>query len=153
MADSHSRNAPMQRRRPAVQHGGTRCKERLMPTKSGHTTAIRARKVIGTPVMNTTGDKVGEIEDLVLDKTSDRIMFAVVGLGGFLGIGEKFHPLPWSALHFHEGVDSYVIPYSREQLLAAPADTLAELTRGDGVAAFRNRALEYYGSQQESPLG
>jgi sporulation protein YlmC with PRC-barrel domain len=118
-----------------------------MPTKSGHTTAIRARKVIGTPVINTQGDKVGEIEDLVLDKTSDRIMFAVVGLGGFLGIGEKYHPLPWSALHFDEGVDSYVIPYTRDQLLAAPADTMAELTRGDGVAAYRNRAMEYYGAQ------
>ena len=120
-----------------------------MPTHSGHTTAIRARKVIGTPVINTQGDKVGEIEDLVLDKTSDRIMFAIVGLGGFLGIGEKYHPLPWSALHFDEGVDSYVIPYTREQLLAAPADTMAELTRGDGVAALRNRTMEYYGAQEQ----
>jgi sporulation protein YlmC with PRC-barrel domain len=119
-----------------------------MPTKSGHTTAIRARKVIGTPVLNTKGEKVGEIEDVVLDKTSDRIMFAIVGLGGFLGIGEKFHPLPWSSLHYDESEDSYVIPYSREQLMAAPADTLAELTRGDGVAAFRNRAIQYYAAQR-----
>jgi sporulation protein YlmC with PRC-barrel domain len=123
-----------------------------MPTKSGHTTAVRARRVIGTTVKNTSGERVGEIEDLVLDKTSERILFAVVGMGGFLGIGEKYHPLPWAALHFDEGVDSYVIPYTREQLMAAPADTLSELTRGDGVAAFRNRALEYYG-QQGSPLG
>lgn len=130
-----------------------------MPTKSGHTTAIRARKVIGTPVLNTQGEKVGEIEDVVLDKTSERIMFAIVGLGGFLGIGEKFHPLPWAALHFDESEEGYVIPYTREQLMAAPADTLAELTRGDGVAAFRNRAMEYYGAQNagaqnsSSPLG
>jgi sporulation protein YlmC with PRC-barrel domain len=118
-----------------------------MPTKSGHTTAIRARKVIGTTVKNISGERVGAIEDLVLDKLSERIMFAVVGMGGFLGIGEKFHPLPWAALHFDEGEDSYVIPYTREQLMAAPADTLSELTRGDGVAAFRNRALEYYQQQ------
>jgi sporulation protein YlmC with PRC-barrel domain len=122
-----------------------------MPTKSGHTTAIRARRVIGTPVLNTQGEKVGEIEDLVLDKTSDRIMFAVVGMGGFLGIMEKYHPLPWSALHFDESEDSYVIPFTREQLMAAPADTLAELTRGDGVAAFRNRAIEFYGAQRTNP--
>lgn len=115
-----------------------------MPTLSGHTTAIRARKVIGTPVKNTNGERVGEIEDLVLDKLSERIMFAIVGMGGFLGIGEKYHPLPWNALHFDEGADAYVIPFTREQLLAAPADTISELTRGDGVAAFRKRALEYY---------
>jgi sporulation protein YlmC with PRC-barrel domain len=119
-----------------------------MPTASGHTTAIRARKVIGTPVKNTSGDKIGEVEDVVLDKTSDRIMFAIVGLGGFLGIGEKYHPLPWAALHFDENEDSYVVPFTREQLLAAPADTISELTRGDGVAAFRNRAHEYYADQK-----
>ena len=115
-----------------------------MPTASGHTTAIRARKVIGTPVRNTTGELIGDIEDIVLDKTSDRIMFAVVGLGGFLRINEKYHPLPWGALHFDEAIDSYVVPFTREQLLAAPAHSLAELTRGDGVAAFRNRVHEYY---------
>jgi sporulation protein YlmC with PRC-barrel domain len=115
-----------------------------MPTKSGHTTAIRARKVIGTPVKNTQGERVGEIEDVVLDKTSERIMFAIVGMGGFLGIGEKYHPLPWAALHFDEAVDAYVIPFTKEQLLAAPADTITELTRGDGVAAFRKRALDFY---------
>ena len=75
-------------------------------------------------------------------------MFAIVGLGSFLGIGEKFHPLPWSSLHYDESEDSYVIPYSREQPMAAPADTLAELTRGDGVAAFRNRAIQYYAAQR-----
>lgn len=115
-----------------------------MPTASGHTTAIRARKVIGTPVKNVLGERVGEIEDVVLDKLSDRIMFAIVGMGGFLGIGEKYHPLPWAALHYDEAADAYIIPFTREQLLAAPADTIAELTRGDGVAAFRNRAQEYY---------
>ena len=118
-----------------------------MPTASGHTTAIRARKVIGTPVRNTSGALIGDVEDIVLDKTSDRIMFAIVGLGRFLGIREKYHPLPWSSLHFDEAVDSYVVPFTREQLLAAPADSLAELTRGDGVAAFRNRVHEYYDVQ------
>jgi uncharacterized protein YrrD len=115
-----------------------------MPTASGHTTAIRARKVIGTPVKNTAGERIGEVEDLVLDKTSDKILFAVVGLGGFLGINEKYHPLPWVSLHFDETEGSYVVPFTKEQLLAAPSDTIYELTRGDGVAAFRNRAHEYY---------
>jgi sporulation protein YlmC with PRC-barrel domain len=122
-----------------------------MPTASGHTTAIRARKVIGTPVKNTSGDRVGEIEDVVLDKTSERIMFAIVGMGGFLGIGEKYHPLPWAALHFDEAVDAYVIPFTRDQLMAAPADSIQELTRGDGVAAFRKRALDYYKMPSDPP--
>ncbi|HKU90484.1 MAG TPA: PRC-barrel domain-containing protein [Steroidobacteraceae bacterium] len=124
-----------------------------MPTASGHTTAIRARKVIGTAVKNTSGELVGEIEDVVLDKLSERIMFAIVGMGGFLGIGEKYHPLPWSALHFDENVDAYVIPFTKDQLMAAPADTIQELTRGDGVAAFRQRAQDYYQGQGKGPMG
>ena len=123
-----------------------------MPTASGHTTAIRARKVLGTTVKNTSGDRVGEIEDVVLDKLSDRIMFAIVGMGGFLGIGEKYHPLPWASLHYDESADAYVIPFTREQLMAAPADTIQELTRGDGVAAFRQRAHDYYQVPTVNPM-
>jgi sporulation protein YlmC with PRC-barrel domain len=114
-----------------------------MPTASGHTTAIRARKVIGTPVRHTDGKLIGHIDDIVLEKTSDRILFAIVGLGGFLGINEKFHPLPWATLRFEEALDSYVVPFTREQLMTAPVDTLSELTRGDGAAAFRDRVQDY----------
>ena len=43
-----------------------------MPTASGHTKAILASKVQGTPVYNTAGDKIGTVEDVVLDKLSPR---------------------------------------------------------------------------------
>ena len=69
-----------------------------MPTPSGHTSAIRASKVKGTSVYNTAGESIGTVEDIVLNKTSNDIMFAVLGFGGFLGIGEKYHPVPWSLL-------------------------------------------------------
>ena len=39
-----------------------------MTTATGHTTAIRAKKVIGTSVKDRKGTKIGEIEDIVLDK-------------------------------------------------------------------------------------
>ena len=64
-----------------------------MPTASGHTDAIRASRVIGTTVYNTAGDSIGEIEDVMLEKTANDIMFAVIGFGGFLGIGEKYHAI------------------------------------------------------------
>jgi sporulation protein YlmC with PRC-barrel domain len=60
-----------------------------MTTASGHTEAICARKVIDTNVKDTQGNKIGEIEDIVLDKLSNNIMFAVVGFDGVLGVGEK----------------------------------------------------------------
>jgi sporulation protein YlmC with PRC-barrel domain len=114
-----------------------------MSTVSGHTSAIRAKKVIGTSVKDASGATIGRVEDLVLDKLSNNIMFAIVGFGGFLGMGEKFHPLPWSTLDYDETEGGYVVNLTRQQLEAAPAYSMDELTRGDGTQ-FRDRVYDYY---------
>ena len=114
-----------------------------MTTATGHTSAIRAKKVIGTSVKDASGNTIGKVEDIVLDKLSNNIMFAVVSFGGFLGMGEKYHPLPWSTLDYDEGEHGYVVNLSKEQLQAAPAYELAELTRDDG-AQFREQVYDYY---------
>ena len=114
-----------------------------MPTSTGHTTAIRAKKVIGTAVKDTSGEKIGVVEDIVLDKQSNSILFAVVGFGGVLKMGEKFHPLPWAALNYDEEEDAYVVPYTKDELKSAPADTIAELTKNDGLA-YRDQSFAFY---------
>jgi sporulation protein YlmC with PRC-barrel domain len=116
-----------------------------MHTATGHTAAIRAQKVIGTDVKNAAGHKIGVIEDIVLDKLSNNIMFAVVGFGGFLGVGEKFHPIPWSALDYDEDEGGYVVSFTEEQLKAAPSDSLEALTRDQGIL-YRDRAYDYFGT-------
>jgi hypothetical protein len=40
--------------------------------------------------------------------------------------------------------NSYVVPFTKEQLQAAPADSLEQLTRADGAASYATRANEYY---------
>ena len=114
-----------------------------MPTATGHTSAIRASKVIGTSVFNPAGEKIGKVEDVVLDKQSNNIMFAVVGFGGFLGMNEKFHPLPWSTLDYQKNKDGYVVNLTKDQLKAAPADGIEELTRADG-SGLRDEVYDYY---------
>src|SRR4051812_25144716 len=114
-----------------------------MGTASGHTSAIRAKKVIGTNVKDPSGTKIGAIEDIVLDKQSNAIMFAVIGFGGFLGMGEKYHPIPWSALDYDYSEGAYIVSYTREQLENAPAGSIEELTREGGVD-IRNRVYDYY---------
>lgn len=114
-----------------------------MPTASGHTTAIRASRVLGTDVKDSAGKVIGKIEDIVLDKMNNSIMFAVVGFGGVLGIGEKFHPLPWSALDYDPDRNAYVVSYTKDELEAAPSDTIAEMTRDDGFAT-RDVVYDYY---------
>jgi sporulation protein YlmC with PRC-barrel domain len=114
-----------------------------MPTVSGHTNAIRAKKVLGTRVTDPAGNKIGQIEDLILDKSSNNILFAVVGFGGFLGMAEKYHPIPWSALDYDPAEGSYSVSYTKQQLEAAPSGSIDELTRDDGLA-FRDRTYDYY---------
>ncbi len=114
-----------------------------MTTPSGHTEAIQASRVIGTDVYNAAGEHIGTIEDIMLEKTSNGIMFAVIGFGGFLGIGEKYHAIPWSVLDYDVERDGYVVPFTREQLEAAPAYSINDLSRDDGRTA-RAASYEYY---------
>jgi sporulation protein YlmC with PRC-barrel domain len=105
--------------------------------------AIRATAVMGTSVRDATGEKIGKVEDIVLDKLSNNIVFAIVGFGGFLGVGEKYHPIPWSSLKYDERSGGYVVNFSREVLEAAPADSIDALVAGNAVA-YRDRAYDYY---------
>lgn len=115
--------------------------EEEMPTASGHTNAILASRVTGTDVYSSAGEKIGHVEDIALSKTSNEILFAVVGFGGFLGIGEMFHALPWKALDYNEQREGYVTGLTKEQLQAAPTYRLDDLTKNDGAFAS---SKDYY---------
>jgi sporulation protein YlmC with PRC-barrel domain len=112
-------------------------------TPSGHTRAILSSRVVGTEIRDPSGANIGSVEDIVLDKLSNNIMFAVVGFGGFLGIGEKYHPIPWSLLDYDPEQNCYTVNLTREQLEAAPSDSIEELTRNNGMN-YRDRAYDYY---------
>jgi sporulation protein YlmC with PRC-barrel domain len=123
-----------------TQQGETR-----MATSSGHTTAILASKVKGTSVYNDSGDKIGTVEDVVLDKQSNQIMFAALGFGGVLGMGEKYYPVPWSMLNYDEDKGGYVVPLSKDRLESASAYDLKDLTKHDGsLGTIREQSYSYY---------
>lgn len=82
---------------------------------------IAAGKVAGTPVLNRAGEHLGTVEDVMLDKGSGRVAYAVMRFGGFLGFGEHFHPLPWSVLTYDTARGGYVVDLDPERLEGAPA--------------------------------
>ncbi|RAI57618.1 PRC-barrel domain-containing protein [Roseicella frigidaeris] len=82
---------------------------------------IAAGKVHGTPVYSRAGEALGTVEDLMLDKRSGRVAYAVMSFGGFLGIGERYHPLPWSVLDYDPARGGYVVDLDRDRLHGAPA--------------------------------
>ena len=61
---------------------------------------ICSDKVEGTAVFGPDNEKIGSIERVMIEKTSDRVSYAVLSFGGFLGIGDDHYPLPWHALKY-----------------------------------------------------
>jgi hypothetical protein len=82
---------------------------------------IAGSMVSGTSVYNLTGEKLGSVHDVMIDKMSGRIDYAILSFGGFLGIGDHFHPLPLSSLTYHEAVGGYVVDIDRDRLEGAPS--------------------------------
>jgi putative membrane protein len=76
--------------------------------------AVQASDVIGAGVVNEKGDEVGEIKDLVID--ADRVEYAVVSVGGFLGIGDKEVAVPLDQLKLGIG-ESYLMSGETEAQL------------------------------------
>ncbi|WP_173812370.1 PRC-barrel domain-containing protein [Limimaricola cinnabarinus] len=81
---------------------------------------ISSDRVNGTEVYGAGGEKIGHIDHLVIDKKSGKITYAVMGFGGFLGMGEEHHPIPWAKLEYDTGLNGYRTDITEEQLKGAP---------------------------------
>jgi hypothetical protein len=82
---------------------------------------IAADKVEGTNVFNRKGEKLGSVDDIMIDKASGRAVYAIMSFGGFLGMGEKHHPLPWTTLNYDTKLSGYVVDLDKKLLEAAPS--------------------------------
>lgn len=112
---------------------------------------IAARKVNGTTVYGANGGKIGSIYDVMLEKNSGRADYAILSFGGFLGIGEKYHPLPWNQLRYDTQLGGYVVDLNRERLEGAPSFEQDELSAWDD---YRSNDIDtYYGNEPRYDLG
>src|SRR5262249_33101092 len=84
---------------------------------------IASDKVEGTAVYGPDREKVGSIENLMIDKRSGQVAYAVLSFGGFLGMGTDHYPLPWSMLRYDENLGGYLVNVTRDQLTNAPRFT------------------------------
>lgn len=83
-------------------------------------TLIAADKVVGTAVYDAAGERLGTIDSIMLNKRSGKVAYAVMSFGGFLGIGERFHPLPWNVLTYDNDKGGYNVEHSADDLRKAP---------------------------------
>jgi sporulation protein YlmC with PRC-barrel domain len=84
---------------------------------------IAAKQVQGTTVYNIGLEKLGSIHDVMIDKATGRIAYAVLSYGGFLGVGDKYYPLPWEKLRYETEMGGYVVDIDRDVLEGAPSYT------------------------------
>ena len=101
---------------------------------------IASNKVEGTAVYNRSGERLGEVYNFMVDKYSGQVAYAVMSFGGFLGIGESYHPLPWRVLDYDTGMGGYIVDLDKDKLRGAPSfsrDENSGLEPGVGDAGGR----------------
>jgi sporulation protein YlmC with PRC-barrel domain len=81
---------------------------------------MKGSMFIGADVENPQGQNLGDIKDIVIERGSGRIAYAVVSFGGFLGLGEKLFAVPWGAFSQKADKDIFVLAVDKERLQNAP---------------------------------
>lgn len=105
---------------------------------------VRASNVSGTKVYNNEGEHLGQINDIVIGKDDGKVKYAIMSFGGFLGIGEEYHPMPWDSLDYNTELDGFVVGMAREQLEGAPRYPANQEPDWADVAYGRH-VYDYYG--------
>ena len=81
----------------------------------------RVSRIIGSEVHDKSGDKIGEIRDIVVDDRGS-IRLAIVSTGGYLGVGERLHAVPWEAMTLGPK-DDRIVDIDKARLREAPGFT------------------------------
>ncbi|MCS6758989.1 MAG: PRC-barrel domain-containing protein, partial [Candidatus Devosia euplotis] len=103
---------------------------------------IASDKVEGTKVYDPSGENIGSIECILVEKRSGKVSYAVLSFGGFLGIDDDHYPLPWAKLGYVKTLGVYQVDVTRQQLEGAPKydDDENFWTADNG-----RRVYDYYG--------
>ena len=95
---------------------------------------VPASKIIGETVVNRQSENVGKIDELVIDAKKNRIMYAVLSFGGFMGMGNKLFAMPWEAFEFSSTENKLILDVDKEKLKAAPG-----FEKGDNWPDFKDK--------------
>lgn len=107
---------------------------------------IASNKVEGTPVYSRDRERLGTIYNFMVDKVSGQVEYAVLRYGGFLGMGQRYYPLPWRVLTYHRDAGGYVIDMLARDFEDAPSfdrDSEPEFDRDYGRRVHSWYGLDY----------
>lgn len=99
-------------------------------------------KTEGLKVRTRDGEALGSVHSLMVDKRSGQSTYAVISIGGFLGMNKSFYPLPFELLAYDAVEDDYVVTADRRLLEGGPswANNPPEFNQ-----AYADRVASYYG--------
>ncbi len=69
---------------------------------------IRSTNLIGADLHATTGEDIGEVQDVLFDENTGGMMHAVLAAGGFTGVGDKLTPVTWKSIKVMKNDDGKV---------------------------------------------
>ena len=116
-------------------------------TNQNETTSLLVNaRTEGLKVRSRDGDSLGHVHSLMVDKRSGKTSYAVLSIGGFLGMNKSFYPLPFELITYDAVEDGYVVTADRRLLEGGPS---WENNPPEFNQAYADRVASYYGSSSE----
>ncbi len=114
---------------------------------SSRTGFIRASQLMDKSLQNPQGRRLADIDNLVIDTRTGKVEYAIFKAGGgFLGVGEKLHAVPWQALDYNPSRQTFVLNTTKDKLENAPSfkrDSWPDMSD----RSWRDQLDRYYGAQ------
>jgi sporulation protein YlmC with PRC-barrel domain len=132
----------------STQNAGTQGGARIVGGKgdtSGPGPEVMAADTLeGDKVVNTRGEDLGTIEDIMIDVQRGRVAYAVMSCGGFLGMGDKLFAIPWNALTLDANRHCFELDADQQRFENAPGfDKDHWPSMADN--SWASRVHDYYG--------
>lgn len=107
---------------------------------------IQSNKADAMRVLSRDGDRLGHVHSYMLHKRTGRAAYAILSIGGFLGMGKAFYPLPFRLLDYDPVADEYRVTIDRRLLEGGPswANNAPVFDQ-----AYADRVASYYGVERE----
>jgi len=81
---------------------------------------VRSGEVVGVDVKNSANESLGEIAEMVVDKSSGKVSYLVLDFGGFMSFGNKFFAVPWHLFTYNSNDDCFILSVDKQRLKDAP---------------------------------
>ena len=116
----------------------------------GEANLLSAATISGDDVCNMQDEKLGTIQDIMLDLQTGKIRYAVLSSGGFLGMGDRLFAVPWKAFKQDKENKRFLLDVDTDQLKKAPGfdkDNWPNMAD----AGWNSSVESYYDTQARSP--